>query len=120
MKIFSHHTAAPAPETHYEILCSTVDTALLLAGVITAGEYFGDEVKQLAELIDDGESGLLAPPGNVEALVNAIRRTLDDESLRQRLARQGRRKVLAEFDIDEIGGRIAGILRERLSVGTAS
>ncbi len=33
----------------YEVLASTVDSALLMAGAVTAGEYFGGAVKQLAD-----------------------------------------------------------------------
>lgn len=35
----------------YEGIASTIDTALLMCGVITAGEYFGGEVQQLADEI---------------------------------------------------------------------
>ena len=35
----------------YEVLASTVDHALFLAGAITAAEYFGGEVEQLANQI---------------------------------------------------------------------
>jgi hypothetical protein len=35
----------------YESIASSIDTALMVAGVIVAGEYFGGEVKQLADEI---------------------------------------------------------------------
>jgi hypothetical protein len=35
----------------YESIASTIDTALLIGGVIVVGEYFGGEVKQLADEI---------------------------------------------------------------------
>ncbi len=35
----------------YEKVTSTIDTALMIAGAIVAGEYFGGEVKQLADEI---------------------------------------------------------------------
>jgi len=38
-------------ELGYEGIASSVDTALMIAGAIVAGEYFGGEVKQLAEEI---------------------------------------------------------------------
>lgn len=43
-----HNSAGPSREG-YEVLCSTVDTALLIAGAIPAGEYFGGEVKTLVD-----------------------------------------------------------------------
>jgi hypothetical protein len=35
----------------YESITSTIDTALMIAGALVAGEYFGGEVKQLADEI---------------------------------------------------------------------
>lgn len=43
-------TAAPA-QAGYERIVSTIDSALLLAGVTTAGSYFGGEVGTLADRI---------------------------------------------------------------------
>lgn len=39
--------------------------------------------------VDDGRDGLLIPPNNVEAIVRAVERMLDDEPLRQRLIAAG-------------------------------
>ncbi|MCP4248209.1 MAG: hypothetical protein GY778_14280 [bacterium] len=38
-------------DSGYEVLVSTVDSALFIAGAIPAGEYFGGEIKQLVERI---------------------------------------------------------------------
>lgn len=40
-----------ATDLGYERVTSTIDTALMIAGAIVAGEYFGGEVKQAAERI---------------------------------------------------------------------
>lgn len=44
-----------------------------------------------------GETGLLVEPNNPEALVEAIRRLLDDEALRERLGANGRQRVMDRF-----------------------
>jgi glycosyltransferase involved in cell wall biosynthesis len=44
-----------------------------------------------------GETGLLVEPNDPDALVNAIRRLLDDEQLRDRLGAAGRERVIARF-----------------------
>ncbi len=43
------------------------------------------------------ETGLLVEPNNPEALVDAIRRLLDDEALRERLGAAGRQRVIERF-----------------------
>ncbi|MDX1395608.1 MAG: glycosyltransferase family 4 protein [Gemmatimonadota bacterium] len=47
------------------------------------------DVGALPEIIEDGVSGLLAPPGDAEALASRIGRILDDTALRGRLAEAG-------------------------------
>ncbi len=44
-----------------------------------------------------GETALLVPPGDVEALAAALRRVLDDPELAARLGADGRRRVLGRF-----------------------
>jgi glycosyltransferase involved in cell wall biosynthesis len=58
-------------------------------------------VGALAEVLRDEESALLVEPESPPALANAIRRALDDERLRQRLA-EGGRAVAAEHSWPEI------------------
>ena len=52
----------------------------------------------VAEIIDDGETGLLVPPGDPAALAHALRRLTDDPPMRQRLGEAGRRSIEQRFD----------------------
>ncbi|NMG43323.1 glycosyltransferase [Aromatoleum toluvorans] len=54
----------------------------------------------LPEAVADGVSGLLIPPGDVDALGAALRQLLADPALRRRLGDAGRARILAEFSID--------------------
>ncbi len=49
------------------------------------------------EVIEDGVSGLLVPPGDAATLAAAVERLLDDAKLRQRLGMEGRRRIAERF-----------------------
>lgn len=53
----------------------------------------------IAELVIDGETGLLVPEGDAAALADAIARLADDPELRQRLASAGRSFVERHHDM---------------------
>lgn len=50
------------------------------------------------ELVDDGRSGLLVAPGDVNEMVTALRRLLGDADLRNRLASAARLNIEREFN----------------------
>ena len=51
---YYHFVDMQTAERVWESEVSTIDTAILLMGVLTVGEYFGGEVKSKAQLIYDG------------------------------------------------------------------
>jgi glycosyltransferase involved in cell wall biosynthesis len=65
----------------------------------------------VAEVVTDGENGLLVPPGEPEALASAIRRYFGDEPLRERLRAAAARSVEG-YAPDRIYGRLEEVLRE--------
>ena len=72
----------------------------------------------IPEIIQHETDGLLAPPGDHEALARAIARLMDDPELRRDLGQRARRKVLDRFDLDRNTEHLAGVFRRRLR-GTA-
>lgn len=50
-----------------------------------------------AEIVRPGETGLLVPPADVEALAGALRTLLSDRTLAETFGRQGREDALARF-----------------------
>ena len=62
------------------------------------------------ELVDDQVNGLLTPPGDDAALVNAMARLLDEPALRENLGWNGRRTVIAQFDVERNVQRFAATL----------
>jgi glycosyltransferase involved in cell wall biosynthesis len=57
------------------------------------------DVGGIAEAVVDGETGLLVPPGNPEALAAALERLVDDVELRRRLGAAARAWARKCFDV---------------------
>ena len=62
----------------------------------------------LEEVVLDGETGMLVPPGNIRVLAEALITALGDETLRESMGRAGRCRALAQYDFP--------IFRERCRV----
>jgi glycosyltransferase involved in cell wall biosynthesis len=56
----------------------------------------------LTEYIVDGESGLLVPPFNPRAMKTAIRSLLDDETYRNKLAKNGKHNAFSTEDLAQV------------------
>jgi glycosyltransferase involved in cell wall biosynthesis len=61
---------------------------------------------QIAEVVHDGETGLLYPPGDLEALTAACDRLLADSALRQRLGQAGAREIHSRYTWDHNAARV--------------
>ncbi len=61
----------------------------------------------IPELVEDGVSGLLVAPGSLAELVEALATLAGDPQRRAAMGRAGRRRVLAEFDVDRSAPRLA-------------
>lgn len=101
---------------------------LSLADIVTLPSYFREGVPRgliealamgkpivttdhtgCREVVEDGRNGYLVPIKDPAALANAIRRLLEDESLRKELGRNSRRKAETEFDERSV---VSGILTD--------
>ncbi|MCK4560824.1 MAG: glycosyltransferase [Calditrichia bacterium] len=61
------------------------------------------------EIIEDGQSGFLIPPGNIEALEKSIQKVLENPNLRQILVKNGLEKVNT-YDVNTIIAQYERIL----------
>jgi rhamnosyl/mannosyltransferase len=62
----------------------------------------------------DGETGLLVPPGNPEALAAAISRLLTDSTLRARLGQAAHERVIREFSVERMVNQTIDVYSELL------
>ena len=72
-------------------------------------------VSGIPELIDDGVNGLLVAEKNALALADALQRLIEDAELRLRLGRNGRLKVLSEFNIETSAAQLAQLFTTYLA-----
>jgi glycosyltransferase involved in cell wall biosynthesis len=76
-------------------------------------EYMGlgrpivaSDLEQIGEVIDDGRTGLLSPPGDAEAAALAVLRLLDDAQLRDRLGTAALEAARSSYSWDAHARRI--------------
>lgn len=67
------------------------------------------DLPAIHDSITHEESGLLVPSGNSEALADTILRALNDPDLCFKLTREGRKRVVKEFDWEVVVGKYAGL-----------
>jgi glycosyltransferase involved in cell wall biosynthesis len=84
-----------------------VTSSLREGSPLSVMEYMGagkpivaTRVGGVPDLIDDGEHGLLVPPGDADALAAAIGRLLNDRALADRLGRSAAERCAREFSFD--------------------
>jgi glycosyltransferase involved in cell wall biosynthesis len=66
------------------------------------------------ELVVHGETGLLVPPNDPDALADAINDLLDDPEEMEEMGARGRQLVSDHYTWDRVAERIAGYLRDML------
>ena len=76
------------------------------------------QIAGVSELVEDGISGLIVPPGDVAALSDALSHLLSDADLRAAMGDAGRTRVAADFDLDAearwLGRLITGAVQDDL------
>ena len=86
----------------------------ILEGMAYGLAVVATPVGAIGDVIREGETGLLVPPGDVPALTAALRRVITDPGLRERLGREARKLAQAEFDVAAYGGRFIRLYDEIL------
>jgi glycosyltransferase involved in cell wall biosynthesis len=75
---------------------------IILEGMAMAKPIIATRIDGIKEQILDGESGILIPPRDPDAIVEAILRLSADKELSQNLGLEGRRRVENEFTVEKM------------------
>ncbi|MCU1658103.1 MAG: glycosyl transferase family protein [Pseudonocardiales bacterium] len=81
-------------------------------GLLAGRPVVASNVQGLAEIVEDGRTGLLVAPDDPDALADAIGRLLDDPALAGQLAAAGRADALERFSIDRYRSEIVRAVTE--------
>ena len=65
------------------------------------------DVGGVRDVVTDGISGLIIPPGDQNAIENSLRRLLEDESLRNVLGQNARKRVQADFSLGSTADKLS-------------
>ena len=88
---------------------------VLLEAMASGRAVVASRVAGIPELIDDGHTGLLVPPGDASALASSLSRVLLDDELRGALGRRARGKVTREYGWENIASTYLAIYRAAMA-----
>jgi colanic acid/amylovoran biosynthesis glycosyltransferase len=72
---------------------------VLMEAMASGKPVVASRLSGIPELIDDGENGFLTTPRDAKEIADALERLHNNRELRIRMGREGRAKVVREFDI---------------------
>lgn len=85
---------------------------VLLEAMAQQTPIIGSAVSAIPEVIADGETGLLVPPRDSNALATALRTLLRDPALRQHMGLLGRDRLETHFSAERMADETAALYRE--------
>ncbi len=87
---------------------------VLLESMALGTPVISTQVAGIPELVKDQETGLCVEPQNPQALAEAIKRLLDDQSLCQILSKKGRALIEREYDEDRNASRLRELFKSAI------
>ena len=68
-----------------------------------------------AEILEQGKSGLLVPPGDVQAVENAVRILLKDPTARRQIAERAQRRAAERYDFKRVATQVEEVYARTLN-----
>ncbi len=91
---------------------------VLLESMIQGKPVIATKVGGIVDVVDDGKTGILVPPGDVTALAEAMITLIADEDLRIRMGKAGRAKIDAKFSAQTMVSQIKIVYEELTQMHT--
>ena len=111
IQLLTHATLFACPSV-YEPL-GIVNLEAMACGTAVVGSRTGG----IPEVVAEGETGLLVPPGEPEALAVALNALLRDPDLAEAMGQAGRKRAVAEFGWPAIAAQTADLYAELVHSG---
>jgi len=74
------------------------------------------KVGSLAEIIADGQTGILCPVGDIKAYSQAIKDLINDSGLRNRMVKNAKKYVFLKFSLEDMKKRYLEIIEQVLAI----
>jgi glycosyltransferase involved in cell wall biosynthesis len=87
---------------------------VLLEAMLSRLPVVATRVSAIPEIVEDGETGLLAPAGDTVAVADALARLLSDAELRRALGDSGLSRARVEFSVEQMVDRTMRVYEEAL------
>ncbi len=105
----------PAYFASSHIFCSvprgSESFGIVLLEAMAAGKpVIGADIPGYRDVIEDGETGILVPPGQTDMLAGAMSRLAGNEGERSRMGRNGQRRAM-KYDWTRLAARVENIYR---------
>jgi glycosyltransferase involved in cell wall biosynthesis len=83
---------------------------VVLEAMSCARPVVASDVGAVSSAVVDGRTGVLVPPGDAEALAGALEFLVDQPDMRERLGREARARVEADFELNSCTARLRAFL----------
>jgi glycosyltransferase involved in cell wall biosynthesis len=105
-------------ETDIFVLASFAEgiPVVLMEAMVMEIPCITTRITGIAELITDGQEGILVAPSDKDALMQAIVFLMDNPIKRQQLGQAGRQKVLQEYELTRNTAKLADIFQRRITL----
>ena len=87
----------------------------VLEGMFAGLPVVSTDVGGIPEMVVDGETGFLVPPGDTQAIAERLEVLARDPALRGSMGETGRERVLRRYSVDRLVGDVDALYRELLS-----